>query len=200
MNTLTGTCAASPLHCSESGPPLNADEGSPSESLSERDGAAVWSARSCHGNRTRTPHPFTACTAVWSHEDTVTVPGRCCAYSSLAATRGDLWTRRWSLYIQSSRRVWSHADTAPSLSCYVVTRAYPWMGHPVTVCAVVSPRGRGACHCMYRHQWVHVVTPGHGTPVIAHTLVMWTRRLVTLCTAVAWSRRDGARWPGVQSS
>ena len=35
--------------------------------------------------------------------------------------------------------------------------------------------------------------PGHSTPLIAYTVVTWPRRLVAMCTAVAWSRRDGAR-------
>ena len=39
------------------------------------------------------------------------------------------------VYIQSSRHVWSHADTAPSLSCCVVTRAH--------TCSHVLTRGWG---------------------------------------------------------
>ena len=35
--------------------------------------------------------------------------------------------------------------------------------------------------------------PGCSTPLIAYTVVTWPRRLVAMCTAVAWSRRDGAR-------
>ena len=58
-------------------------------------------------------------------------------------------------------------------------------------------------HCVYSHvTWTQYLSvyvqasrghPGHSTPLIAYTVVTWPRRLVAMCTAVAWSRRDGAR-------
>lgn len=45
------------------------------------------------------------------------------------------------VYIQSPCHMWSHVNTAPSHSCHISTRAYTWMGHPVTVCSLVVTRG-----------------------------------------------------------
>lgn len=99
------------------------------------------------------------------------VSGRCCAYSHLV-TRGYMWTRCWSLCAHSVVLSRGHTRTQPPVSCYIATRAYTWMGHPVTVCIV---------------SWSHVVTCERGT----WSLCVQSRHMdtvpVSVCTGITWS-------------
>ncbi|XP_055256817.1 uncharacterized protein LOC129539848 [Moschus berezovskii] len=81
---------------------------------------------------------------------------------------------------------WSHVVTCEHSTQSLCVQSCCHMDTvSVTVCAGIT--------------WSHVVTPGHGTPVIAHTVVTRTRRLVAVHIAVVWSHAEMVPGHRVQS-